>query len=132
MKTSINITFLLVSLLIGACCCSKVNHDEEYQPLGTLVLTANGLLTVQYPQGIPDNYNGEDYKKLLQEDYKRMYERLLPYKVQIKKIEKNFCVQIYDGKCLILTDWSCTASRIDCWSYNNECNPDTVKVQCDE
>jgi hypothetical protein len=104
--------------------------DDKYQPVGTAVMTANGLLLVKYPYGIPESYPENDYKNLLREDYKPMYEHLQPYRVKIQKVDGNFIARVYDGNLIILTDWSCTEGRIDCWSYNKECNPDTLHVLC--
>jgi len=112
----------------------RINDDEKYQPLGVAVLAANDQLLVKYPhpQDRPEYIQGDEYKALLKENYKPMYDRLLPYLVKIKKIDDNYIVSVFDGQKLILTDWLCTEGRIDCWSYNGECNPDTLKVKCDK
>lgn len=116
---------------MSSCCYVKINQDEKYQPLGTAVLAANDLLLVKYSQGQSEYIQGDDYKELLKENYTPMYDRLLPYIVQIKRINNNFIVSVFDDQKLILTDWLCTEGRIDCWSYNEECNPDKLKVKCD-
>jgi hypothetical protein len=126
------ILILSCLFVISALLCSlSCNRDEQYQPVGTAVLQASSLLIVKYPQGIPDNYAGEDYKNLLKENYKTLYERIKPYNAVVKKKDNRFIIQVYDGNLLILTDWGCTEGRIDCWNYNNECNPDTLHIQCD-
>ena len=122
----------LLALFIFSCSSFRPNLDDRYQPLGTAVLAANDLLMVKYPQGPPENIHEDEYKGLLKEDYKPMYVRLLPYLVQIEKMDNYFIVSVFDGKKLILTDWSCTEGRIDCWCYNRECNPDALKVECDQ
>jgi hypothetical protein len=109
----------------------RLNVDEKYQPLGTAVLAANDLLLVKYSQDRFEYIEGNEYKDLLKENYKPMYDRLIPYLVQIKKIDNNFIVSVFDDQKLILTDWLCTEGRIDCWSYNGECHPATLKVKCD-
>jgi hypothetical protein len=123
--------FFLVSLFIYSCSSVQLNVDEKYQPLGTAVLAANDLLLVKYSQDQPEYISGDEYKELLKESYKPMYDRLLPYLVEIKKTDNNYIVRVLDGHKLILTDWLCTEVRIDCWSYNGECNPETLKVKCD-
>ncbi len=112
----------------------RINDDEKYQPLGGAVLAANDQLLVKYPhpQDRPEYIQEKEYKDLLKENYKPMYDRLLPYSVKIKKVDDNYVVSVFDGQKLILTDWLCTEGYIDCWSYNGECNPDTYKVKCDK
>ena len=128
MKIYLNITgIFLLSLFLYS--CSTI--DEKYQPLGTAVLAANDLLVVKYPQERPEYIQENEYKELLKENYKPMYDKLLPYFVQIKRTNNNYIVRVYDGKILILTDWLCTERYLDCWSYNGECNPETLKVECD-
>lgn len=131
MKNIITLSFILLALFMYSSCYIQPIIDEKYQPLGTAVLTANGLLMVVYPEDRPDHINQNEYKILLKEDYELMYERLLPYLVQIKKVDNNFIVSVFDGDLLILTDWLCTEGRIDCWNYNAECNPDTIEINCD-
>jgi hypothetical protein len=132
MKISLNIiSLLLLSLFINSCSYIQLNADEKYQPLGTAVLAANDLLLVKYSQDRPQYIRENEYKDFLKENYKSMYDRLLPYSVQIKNINNNFIVSIIDDHKLILTDWLCTEGHIDCWSYNEECNPDTLEVECD-
>jgi hypothetical protein len=109
-----------------------VDDGLKYQPLGTAVLAANDQLMVQFPQGPPDNYSGEDYKNLLKENYQPSYERLQAYRVTVQKLADKFKVSVFDGDLLILTDWSCTYGKIDCWSYKKECLPDTMHIQCDQ
>lgn len=125
--------FILICLPIFVMLCGSdsCNKDDQYQPIGTAVIQASSLLMVQYHQGLPDNYTGEDYKNLLKENYKPMFENIRPYRATIQKKDNRFIVQVYDGNLLILTDWGCTEGRIDCWSYNGECKPDTLHVQCD-
>ena len=130
MKQVFILSFLLISFLTISCSVIKSSISEEYQPLGTAVLTANGLLMVEYPENKPEYINQNDYKLLLKEDYKILYEKLLPYEVQVKKSENNYIVSVFDGNKLILTDWLCTEGRIDCWSFNQECNPDTIQIKC--
>lgn len=112
----------------------RLNVDEKYQPLGRAVLTANGLLLVEYSKGRSKYIQGNEYKDLLNGNYTPMYDRLLPYLVKIdnNKYDDNFIVSVFDNQKLILTDWSCTEGRIDCWSYNGECSPDKLDVKCDK
>lgn len=134
MKIYLNITKLfLLSLFIYSCSSIQLNVDEKYQPIGTAVLAANDLLLVKYSQDRSEYIQEDEYKNLLKENYKLMYDRLLPYLVQIrfKKTDNNFIVRVLDGQTLILTDWLCTEGHIDCWSYNGECVPETLKVECD-
>ena len=119
----------LVFLIIGNR-CSQQNSDDKYQPLGIVIMTTNGLLMVKYPQGIPDNVSDTEYKELLKVNYNSFYEMLLPYQLKIKKKDKAFFVSVFDGKTLVLTDWSCTEDRIDCWNYNGQCNPDKLYTPC--
>lgn len=130
MKRSIIICVLFISFFIISCSVIKPSLSEEYQPLGTAVLTANGILMTEYPENKPEYINQSDYKNLLKEDYDILYQRLLPFDVQIKKSNNNYIVKVFDGNLLILTDWLCTENRIDCWSYNEECNPDTIEIKC--
>jgi hypothetical protein len=133
MKTHKNLLkMFLLSLLLCGYECQPENLDLKYQPLGTVVLTANNLLMVQYHQGLPDNYSGEDYKNILKEKNQLMYQRLQPYRVTVQKLADKFKVSVFDGNTLVLTDWSCTEGKIDCWSYKNECLPDTMHVPCDQ
>jgi len=133
MKTYRNIISLfLLSIFICSCCIIRINDDEKYQPLGVAVLAANDQLLAKYTQDRPEYIQGDEYKDLLKENYKPMYDRLLPYLVKIKKVDDNYVVSVFDGQRLILTDWLCTEGRIDCWSYNGECSPDTLKVKCDK
>ena len=125
-------TLIIISFFVFGCSCSKVDDGLKYQPLGTAVLTANNLLMVQYPQGPPDNYSGEEYKNLLKENYQPQYQSLQPYRVILQKLANKFKVSVFDGSTLVLTDWSCTEGKIDCWSYKNECIPDTMHIQCDQ
>ncbi|MBU1053046.1 MAG: hypothetical protein KKC46_04350 [Proteobacteria bacterium] len=125
------IIFILLSLFICSCSSIQLNYDEKYQPLGTAVLTANDFLMVKYYKDRPEFVQEKEYKDLLKESYKPMYDRLLPHSVEIKNTANSFIVSVSDGKKLILTDWLCTEGRIDCWSYNGECNPETVNVECD-
>ena len=125
------IRFFLLSLFLYSCSSILLNVDEKYQPLGTAVLAANDLLIVKYSQDRPEYIQENEYKELLKENYKPMYDRLLPYLVQIKKTNNNYVVSVYDDQILILTDWLCTEGYLDCWSYNGECNPETLKVECD-
>jgi hypothetical protein len=131
MKTYISI-LLSIPFFVFGCCCSKADLDQKYQPLGPAVLMANNQLMVQYPQGPPDNYSGDDYKNLLKGNYQKSYERLQPYRVTILKMVNKFKVSVFDGSTLVLTDWSCTEGKIDCWSYKKECLPDTMHIQCDQ
>jgi hypothetical protein len=128
MKIYLNIIKLLLLSLV-LCSCSTI--DEKYQPLGTAVLAANDLLLAKYSQDRPECIQEREYKELLKENYKPMYDRLLPYLVQIKRTDNNYIVTVLDGQTLILTDWLCTEGYIDCWSYNGECIPGTLKVECD-
>lgn len=133
MKRYLNSTvFFVFILFITSCSSLQTNLDSKYQPLGMVVMTANGLLMAKYPQTIPENVSQEEYKTLLKNGYLPLYEKLLPFGVDIKKGNKSFIVSVFDGTALILTDWSCTETRIDCWNYNNKCNPDTLKVICDK
>lgn len=132
MKTYLNlISLFFLSLFICSCSIMLLNVDEKYQPLGTAVLAANDLLLVKYSQVRPEYIQENEYKNLLKESYKPMYDRLLHYLVKIEKTDINYIVRVFDGQTLILTDWLCTEGRIDCWSYNSECNPETLKVKCD-
>jgi hypothetical protein len=112
----------------------RLNVDEKYQPLGTAVLTANGLLLVEYTEGRSKLIQGNEYKDLLKKNYKPLYDSLLPYLVKIDNniYDNNFVVSVFDDQILILTDWSCTERRIDCWSYNGDCSPETLQVKCDK
>jgi hypothetical protein len=133
MRTYFSITtFLLSVFVLFSCSTFQVNPDEKYQPLGPAVLAANGLLLIEYPHTCPEDMSGDDYKGLLKEGYSPMYDRLLPYSVRIQSRDGNCTVSVFDGQKLILTDWLCTEGRIDCWSYNSECNPDTIKITCDK
>lgn len=132
MKHSIFISFLLVSFFTISCSIIKPSLSEEYQPLGTAVLTANGILMTEYSEDKPEYINQNDYKNLLKEDYDILYQRLLPFDVQIKKLENNYIVKVFDGNLLILTDWLCTENRIDCWSYDQECDPEKLVIECDK
>ena len=123
------IIYLLLPLLLSAC-SSHIVQDQNYQPLGTAVLTANNLLMVKYPEGPPDNYSADEYKNLLKEDYQIMYDRLQPYQIKVERQRTNFIVDIYDKGQLILKDASCTETRIDCWVYKRQCNPSTFNVPC--
>jgi hypothetical protein len=120
---------LLLTLLLSACCSQHI-RDQNYQPLGTAVLTANNLLMVKYPEGPPDDYSSDDYKNLLKEDYQVMYDRLQPYQVKVERQRTNFIVDLYDKGFLILKDASCTETMIDCWVYKQQCDPSTFKVPC--
>lgn len=131
MKQAYNfLLYVTIVLFIASCSIFQANLDEKYQPLASPVLTANGLLMVEYPNGIPDTVSSDNYKSLLKENYKNLYETILPYKVIINKHSKGFIVKVYQNNLLILTDWSCTENKIDCWTYNGQCNPDTVNVNC--
>lgn len=125
------IIFFFLSLFIHSCCMVQVNLDEKYQPLGTAVLAANNLLLVKYSQNRPEYIQENEYKDLLKENYKPMYDRLLPYLVKLKMTDNNFIVSVFDGENLILTDWLCTEGRIDCWSYNDKCDPEALTIECD-
>jgi hypothetical protein len=103
---------------------------DEYQAVGPAVLQANRLLLVLQSHGQPGGYSEKEYKNLLYEDYKPMYDRLQPYRIQIQKIDSNFIVQVYDYDLLILTDCSRTGNRIECWNYKDPCDPDSVKARC--
>lgn len=132
MKMHLNIIRLfLLSLIICSCSSIQLNLDKKYQPLGTAVLAANDRLLVKYSQDRHEYIEENEYKDLLKENYKPMYDRLLPYLVQIKKTDNNFIVRVLDGQTLILTDWLCTEGRIDCWSYNGKCIPEELKIECD-
>ena len=132
MKIYLNIIRLfLLSLFLYSCSTIQLNVDEKYQPLGTAVFAANDLLLAKYSQDRPEYIQEREYKELLKENYKPMYDRLLPYLVQIKRADNNYIVSVLDGQTLILTDWLCTEGHIDCWSYNGECIPETLKVECD-
>jgi hypothetical protein len=124
------INFLLLVLMLNSCSNLQVKADEKYQPLGTAVLAANSLLLIEHPHDCPENMSEDDYKDLLKENYMPMYDRLLPYSVRIEKRDGNCTVSVFDHQTLILTDWLCTEGYIDCWSYNGECNLDTLKVTC--
>ena len=133
MKMYFKVTLVLLSVFaLFSCSSFQVKQDEKYQPLGTAVLTANGLLLIEHFYDCPEKLSGDDYKGLLKEDYRRMYDRLLPYSVQIEKRDGNCTVSVFDGRTLILIDWLCTEGYVDCWSYNGKCNPDTMKVKCDK
>jgi len=126
------ITFLVSVFILFSCSVHRVKLDEKYQPLGTAVLGANGLLLIENPHDCPENISGDNYKGLLKEDYRPMYNRLLPYSVRIQERDGKCTVSVFDDQTLILTDWLCTEGYVDCWSYNGECNPDTIKVKCDK
>jgi len=130
MHFSILTIALSVFFLLG-CNSLCVSTDEKYQPLGTAVLAANGLLMIEHPYDCPENVSGDDYINLLKEDYRPMYEDLRPYTVQIKTINNKCVISVSDKQMAIFTDWLCTEGRIDCWQYNGECNPDTLNVKCD-
>jgi hypothetical protein len=125
-------TFLLSVIVLFSCSGLQVKPDEKYQPLGPAVLAANGLLLIEHPHDCPEDMSGDDYKGFLKEDYSPMYDRLLPYSVRIQTKDGDCIVTVFDGQKLIFTDWLCTEGRIDCWSYNGECNPDTARVTCDK
>ncbi len=122
----------MICFLTCSCSIIQLNLDEKYQPLGTAVLTANDLLLAKYPKERPQYVSQEEYKNLLKENYLPLYDRLYVYPVKIKTVNNNFVVSIYDGDKLILTDWLCTEGYIDCWSYNNECNLNTIKIECEK
>lgn len=122
----------LLSLVLCSCSGIRINLDEKYQPLGTSVLAANDLLIVKYSLDKPDFIQEEEYKNLLKDNNSPMYNRLIPYTVQINKTGNSFKVKVLDGTTLILTDWLCTEGRIDCWSYNGECTPESIKIECDK
>ena len=133
MKTKRHIISCLVFVLFVYSCSSiQVNKDEKYQPVGTAVLTADGLFLVKYSQNQPASVPGDDYKDLLKEDYQRLYNRLAPYDVRVEKAADGYVVSVFDGDRLILADWLCTEGRIDCWVYNGECDPGTISVNCDK
>jgi len=132
MKTSMNvIIILLLFFALVSCSDLQVRADEKYQPLGPAVLAANGLLLIDHPNDCPEDMSGDDYKGLLKEDYRPMYDRLVPYTVRIASRGGNCTVSVFDGQQLIVTDWLCTEGRIDCWSYNGECDPGKTTVTCD-
>ncbi len=132
MKTYFNIITISLSVFVLLGCSSlRVSTDEKYQPLGTAVLAANGLLMIEHPHDCPENMSGDVYKNFLKEDYRPMYEKLRPYSVQIKTKDGKCILTVFDEKAAILTDWLCTEGRIDCWQYNGECNPDNLNVKCD-
>jgi hypothetical protein len=124
-----NSIFIILICMMG-CAEFRTNKDDKYQPLGEAVITANRLLMLDYPQGIPKNFSSDDYKHLLKEDNKSMYEILQPYRVEVQKKDKNFITRVYDGNILVLVDWSCTEIKIDCWTYDGKCNPDTMHIRC--
>lgn len=133
MKTYLNIiSIFLLSTFIYSCSFMLLSADEKYQPLGGAVIQANRLLLVNYSSIQLKNIQGDEYKNLLKEDYKLMYDRLLPYSVQLNFVDNNWTVRVSDGQKIILTDWLCTKGYIDCWSYNGECSPDTLVVKCDK
>jgi hypothetical protein len=120
-------TILLVFILVSCRCVtlSPTSAELLYNPLGTSVLQATKLVILEYPDGLPDGFPGEKYKELLQKyNYPHLFSVLSPYLVQIKKLEKGFVVRIYDDRVRILTDWSETRTRIDCWCYKGECKND--------
>lgn len=129
MKKNINSLFFIGFLLITVSCCTTINNDK-YQEIASPIITANGLLMVKYPQGIPAEVSGQEYKELLKENYSILYDKLNPYDVKIYKSGTFFKVAVYYDKLQVLLDLSCTQNRIDCWVYNGECNPDTLKVDC--
>ena len=128
--TKVAVLFILI-LLFPSCSIFRENLDEKYQPLATPILSANGLLIVQFPEGLTSTVSGDDYKLLLKDGYENLYEIVLPYEVIVEPDEKYFKVSVFDGETLILTDWSCTENRIDCWSYNDDCQPENLQIECD-
>jgi len=131
MKLYYKISMLLfLALLLSSCSSIQTSIDEKYQPLGTAVLAANDLFIVKYYSDNPVSVSGTEYKELLKESYIPMYERLAPYIIQIEKKANTFIVFVYDDELLILKDWLCTEGRIDCWCYNEECDPDEFDVEC--
>jgi len=122
---------LIILPLLSSCAIISGSIDDKYQPLGTAVLTANDLLVVKYYQEHFDSFSGEEYKALLKEKYMNLYQNISPYSVNLTKADPLFKVTVKDGDLLILIDWLCTENRIDCWSYNLECSPDTLIIDCD-
>lgn len=131
MKKLINGLSFVIILFITVSCCAPINK-ENFQEIAAPVITANGLLMVKYPQGIPEIVSGQKYKDMLKEDYSLLYDILTPYDVKIQKSGKHFKVAVYYGSQQVLLDLSCTQRRIDCWIYNGECDPLTLKVDCDK
>lgn len=129
MKNLINRLSFVVILFITVSCSAPTNN-ENYQEIASPVITANGLLMVKYPQGIPEIVSSQEYKELLKEDYTLLYDILTPYDVKIQKSGNHFKVAVYHSSQQVLFDLSCTENRIDCWVYNGDCNPDTLKVDC--
>jgi hypothetical protein len=130
MKKVIHIfVIFLITLCFSSCSNSQV-MDEKYQPLGAAVLAANRLVSVKYPHGLTEEISKEKYLSFLSDEFKSKYDLLEPYYIQVNKMNDWFIVQVFDGNKLILTDYACTESRIDCWCYNGECNPDTLNINC--
>jgi hypothetical protein len=129
MKNVLVITFFCM-VYVATTGSMPVKDDDVYEPLGTVVLVANGLLLAQYPHGIPAAYPDSSYKNLLRKGYKSMYARLKPYHLELQKNDSTFIVRLFDGKRLVLTDWSCTEEKIDCWNYKGECEGVALKAPC--
>jgi hypothetical protein len=134
MKRTILLTLALV-ILAGCGCFVPQDecNDEYYQPIGTAVLTANGFLIADYPEGLSDPVDIDAYKQSLQDEgYDELYAKILPLDIRITPVDSYFMVEVYEDGDLILYDISCTESRPDCWTYRGQCNPDTLGVVCGE
>ena len=121
---------LVVFALLVSCCSNGQREDEDYHPLGTAILIANRQVIAEYPTGLTEDLTKEKYLSFLKEDYSNMYNILESYDITITKSDTRFIVKLFDEDELILVDYACTESSIDCWCYNGECDPDTLTVDC--
>lgn len=127
-QTPILLVFLAAALLDS--CCGTSDLDARYQPIGPAVMQANRLLMLDFPDGPPPGYTGEQYKTLLKEEYPPLYEKIEPFTVEVIKTGSRFLVKVFDKNTMVLMDAACTESRLDCWVYKNECDPDSFAVSC--
>lgn len=118
MKTNkLKILIFLILVILNSC-CPEFTKNRNYYELGPAILQASSLfLTIETDQ-LPEKIDGIYYKSLLKDEYENLYLSLVPFYIEIEKIENDYLVKLYDGDKLVLTDLTATEGKLDNWEFD--------------
>ena len=110
MKRYLGFVFILVIFSVNACVTLLEEQKKEYGLLESAVTFSSDKVIGEYGDVIPDDFDGNKFLQLVKdkipEDY---YGALMKYNLNIFPKGSYYLLIAYDGKRLILFDYSCTA-----------------------
>lgn len=114
MKRHATLVFVILLLLTTATSCAALSESQkrEYGLLGSAVTTASDVVTGEYGDDIPPDFNAEQFMILVKgkipDDY---YDALKDYQLDVEPKGRYYLLVVFaaDDKSIIMFDYSCNA-----------------------